>query len=267
MTPDETPLDESAGPLFEKYHRAVDERDFDSATEAVEDIFAMAMKWCEENPSPELDLTNAAGEFEECGDWRSAESMYKRILSLPDTGPLTEYKAHADLAGLYRLLHRDADALDHARKATAAARRDDVPMVTLMALRNEARCLIGCGLISEAHELVSEAIPIIDDDEMYSQMRASFLTLRAECMLQNASMTEAQSDLEETYRLLEPLAEMGIAGGVHGDLSRWWSVTARLRAAAWRQGTVRFPPGGRPWRLSKHVASLPHSCRRVHQGL
>lgn len=256
MKPDETPLDESSGPLFEKYHRALEERDFDSATEAVGDIFALAVKWCEENPSPDFDLTIAAGEFEECADWRSAESMYERILSLPDITPGTEYKAHSDLAKLCQLLHRHEDALDHARRATAATRRDDFALLLLMALESEAWCLNGCDRVTEALALVAEAFTIMDHDETCDLMRAQFLTLRAECAVRSGSLAKADPDLEQAHRLLEPLSKMEIAAGVHGTLACWWSVTARLRAerddrdgavSAWRKAVE----------ISKHVDSLP----------
>ena len=256
MKPDETPVDESIVPLFEKFDRAVEEGDFETATGAVEDVFAHVNEWAEKSPSPDLDLTTAAAEFEACADWCSAEAMYKRILSLPDAAPHVESIAHSHLSGLCRLLHRDADSLDHASRATAVARRSDLPMLLLRALERQSRCLLGCGRIAEARDVIAEAIPMIDNDAAPNQMRAKFLISRAECALRDGALAEAEPDLEEAYRLLEPLAEMEMAAGVHGDLSRWWSVTARLRTqcddrdgaiSAWREAVE----------ISKHVDSLP----------
>jgi tetratricopeptide (TPR) repeat protein len=254
---DATP-DEPFGKLMQQYQRAVENRDFDDASGAVHDIFALAEEWSEENPSPDFELTIAAGAFEERADWGAAESAYNQILCLSDLEPATEYKAHSNLASLFRLLGRNLDALGHARCATAAARRVDLSILLAMALKGETRCLIRCGEIAEAVNVIAEAISAIDDDTMCNQMCASLLTLRAECAIRNGAIAEAEGDLDEAFSLLEPMAGMDIAAGVHSDLSHWWSVTARLRAkhddrdgtiSAWQKAVL----------TAKHVASLPHA--------
>ncbi len=258
MSSDGATPDEPFAKLMQQYQRAVDDWDFEDATGTVHDIFALAEEWCDENPSPDFALTITAAEFEERADWSAAESAYNQILSLPDIEPAVEYKAHGDLAGLCRLLQRDSDALAHVRYATAAARRADLTVLLVMALQGEARCLIKCGQISEACNVIAEAISVIDDDKMYNQARASILTLRAECDIHNDADADAERDLERAYDLLEPLAGMDIAAGIHSDLSRWWSVTARLCAkrddregsvAAWQKAVG----------ISKHVDSLVHA--------
>ena len=258
MASEEPTPDESFGKLLQQYQRAVDAQDFEDATGAVRDIFALAEEWCDENPSPDFDLTMAAAEREEHADWGGAESTYNQILSLPDVEPLVEYKARSSLVSLCRLLRRESDALDHARHATAAARRADVSIVLSMALRNESQCLIRCGHITEACNVIADAISVIDDEKMYNHMNGSILTLRAECAIRNGALTDAERDLEQASTYLEPLAEMEIAAGVHSDLARRWSITARLYAergdrdkaiAAWQEAVS----------ISKHVASLPHA--------
>jgi tetratricopeptide (TPR) repeat protein len=233
---DSTP-DEPFGKLMQQYQRAVENRDFDDASDAVHDIFALAEEWCEENPSPDFELTIAASEFEERADWGAAESAYNQILSLSGLEPTTEYKTHSNLASLCRLLGRNSDALAHSRYATAAARRADLSILLAMALQGETRCLIRCGAIADAVNIIAEALSAIDDDTIYIQMRG---------------------DLDEAFSLLEPMAGMDIAAGVHGDLSHWWSVMAELRAKhndqvgainAWQTAVV----------TAKHVASLPHA--------
>lgn len=249
--------DEAFGKLVERFQPAVDARAFVEAADVVHDVFSLASEWCEQNPSVDLNLTIAAAECEENADWSTAESMYIQILSLPDTEFPTESRAHSRLAGLYRLLHRDSDALDHARRATAA-RRADLPSLLLMALEDEVRCLIKCRHIAAACNAVAEALSVIGNDGMLNQNRASMLTLRAECALHNQTLTDADADLETAFGLLQPLADMDIAAGIHCDLAKWWSVTARLRGArgdrhgavsAWRQAVS----------TSQHVASLPHA--------
>lgn len=258
MSSDDATPKEPFGKLMQQYQRAVENQDFEDVNSAVHDIFALAEEWCDENPSPDFDLTIAAAESEERADWGAAESAYNQILSLSHLEPATEYKAHSDLASLCRLLGRNSDALDHARCATAAARRADLSVLLAMALQGEARCLIRCGKVAEADNVIAEAISAIDDDKLYDQMRASMLTLRAECAIRKDAIADAERDLEEAFNLLEPMAGMDIAAGIHSDLSRWWSVTARLRAkrddcdgsiTAWQKAVV----------TSKHVASLAHA--------
>lgn len=258
MPPDDATPDEPFSKLIQQYQRAVENRDFGDASDTVHDIFALSEEWCDENPSPALNLTIAASEFEERADWGAAESVYNRILSLSDLEPATEYKALSDLASLCRLLGRDSDALGHACRATAAARRTDVSILLVMALQREARYLIRCGQIAEAGNAIAEAISAMDDDKLYNPLRAGTLTLRAECATCNDIFAEAECDLRAAYRLLEPLAGMDMAAGIHSDLSHWWSVTARLRVkyndhegsvTAWQKAVV----------ISKHVASLTHA--------
>lgn len=94
------------------------------------------------------------------------------------------------------------------------------------------------------------------EERDFDLMRAQFLTLRAECAVRSGSLAEADPDLEQAYRLLEPMAEMEIAAGVHGNLACWWSVRAGLCAergdrdgavSAWRKAVEK----------AKHVDSLP----------
>jgi tetratricopeptide (TPR) repeat protein len=254
---DPTP-DEPFGKLLQQYQRAVKNRDIDNASDAIHDIFALVEDWCEEHSSPDFELTIAAGEFEESADWGSAESTYNQILSLSDLEPATEYKAHSNLSSLYRLLGRNLEALGHSRCATAAARRADFFILLAMALQGETRCLIRCGGIGEAENTIAEAISAINDDTMCNQIRASLLTLRAECAIHNGAIAQADADLDEAFSFLESMAGMDIAAGIHGDLSHWWSVLAQLRSkyddhdgaiVAWQKAVA----------TAKHVASLPHA--------
>lgn len=256
MSSDDATPDEPFGKLMQQYQRAVENRDFEDASNAVHDIFAHAEEWCEKNHSSDFELTIAAGEFEERADWGAAESAYRQILSLSGLEPATEYNAHSDLASLCRLLGRNSAALGHARFATAAARRADCSILLTMALEGESRCLIRCGEIAEAVNVIAEAISAIDDDTMHNQTHARMLTLRAECAIRNGAIADAERDLDEACSLLEAMVGMYIAAGVHSDLSRWWTVTARLRAkcndrdgsiSAWQKAVV----------IAKHVASLP----------
>lgn len=244
--------------IAERYLDALDSQRFADAEDAVLDVFALAEEHCEQNPSPALALTVRATHAEEVADWDAAESAYRKILALPGIDPVIEYKAHADLYGLYRILNRDGDAFHHARLATNAARRADSRVVLTMALRGEARCLLWRNEATDADPVIAEALSLLDDDRMYKKMRAGVLVVRAESAITKGNLSDAADDLDTASDLLNPLAGLSIAAGVHADLAHWWAVTARLRTelgddegavAAWHEAVSK----------SKHVASLPHA--------
>jgi hypothetical protein len=166
------------------------------------------------------------------------------------------------LAALYRLLNRDAEALRETHEATVAARKADIPILLAMSLASEASALIRCEQSIEAGALIAEGFSIISADKAFKQIRARFLTLRAECAIQSSQLADAESELSETFGVLQPLSAMDFAAGVHTDLARWWRVTAILRnacddmqgaVAAWREGVS----------AAKHVATLPQ-CQDVY---
>jgi len=258
VSTDATTPDDDFKDLLEEYQEAVDSGDVAKVEHVVHDFFALAENWCNENPSPELELTILASNCENNADWSSAESAYRQVLALPALEPIQQSKARSDLAALYRLLSRDADALTEAHRATAAARHADIPVWLAMTLRHEARCLIQCGQFDQARSVIDEALAVVDADEAYNQIRASILTLRAECAIHAGQLADAKGDLEQSFPLLQPLSAMEFAAGIHRDLARWWSAAAILRAAredaegavdAWRKAVS----------VARHVATLPQT--------
>lgn len=243
----------------DRFVRGIAERNYEMAMEATKQIFALAEKSCRENPSRSLELTYAAAECESRADWEGAELAYQNILALPDVTPAEEFRAHTDLVGLCRILNRDSDALSHARSATWAARRADSTVLLLMALQAETRCLIRRQEFREAQQVIAEAQSVIEDDQMYNQLRASFLIFQAECAIHRQTISEAEQCLEAACSLLEPLASFALAAGAKSSLCHWWSVSAQLRAKkhdthgainAWREAV----------QLARHVDSLPHTA-------
>jgi tetratricopeptide (TPR) repeat protein len=185
------------------------------------------------------------------------------MLALPGSDACREYRAHENLCGLFRALGRDDDAWEHARLAASAARRTGVPLFEVMALRAQARCSLRRGqpddvarAVNEAFSTLNEASSTLGEDFVIE--RAWLLILRAECAVRQGRLTEAGVDLERTFALLEPLAPMIIAAGVHHALAHAWSVTGDLRSAqqdwdgaiaAWNEAVAK----------ARHVASLPHA--------
>jgi hypothetical protein len=125
-----------------------------------------------------------------------------------------------------------------------------------MSLETEARCLVRMGHLIEANAIITEALSVLNDEPTYNHLRAWALILRAKCAVVAGRMPDADRDLDVAYGILQPLAAMESAGGIHSGLAQWWSVSARLctaredyegSVAAWNNA-VKF---------AKHVAELP----------
>ncbi len=247
---------------LQAYQSAFDERQFDAATNACEEILALAEDWCANNFSEDLRLRLTAGECENRADWDGAEAMYLATLALPNVEPDTACTAHADLAGLYRLLQRHDEALVHARRAVTIAREIDSQSILLaMMLRGEARCCLRCGDVAGAQAAIQSALAALTDDRRYNQMIANLLTMQAECDLHSGKSANATNLLEQASELLEPYLGMEMAGGVYSDLAQWWTVTAQLHALRGGHATSLSP-----WKTAVakrlQVASLPQ-CDNV----
>ncbi len=137
---------------LDAYANAIESSDADAADKAMLGIHKFLLESLlsgnfEMEVSVVDELTDAAYACQQEGDWQGAEAALKKILSLPDIGPLKEFATHGRLALLFRLLRRVSETLRHASLCTAAARRHDVVLTT--ALELEARCQIRCNQIDE----------------------------------------------------------------------------------------------------------------------
>lgn len=233
------------------------------AEETAEEIFDIIGERGQRNPPPDWELTVLASECESRGDWQGAERAYQKILELAQEDHAL-YKAHQNLAALYLLVKRDAMAIDHRRLATAAARRSELSILLLMALREESWSRLHCGQVEEAKILVSEAFAVLDQnpDKNYGRSLISSLILRAACEVADHQFSDAQADLDSAQELLQPMAQVKIAAGIQAESSRWWATLGRLRIAR-----HEFAEAVQAWQeavaLSKHVHSLPQ-CSDVY---
>lgn len=256
MSSEKTASDESFEKALQELRNALDSEDAGNAAVAACKVFELSAEMCDENPTPESTLTEAARQYEERGDWCSAESSYQRILDLPNIGPMDRWRAHSNLARLYRLLNRESEALEQVRHASQAIRCESLPILLAGSLEAEAWELMRREDTAAASIVISEALAVIEGDKMYNQMRASLLTVRAASEISNQALSDAERDLEQAHSLIQPLAKMDFAAGVQSDIAVWWSVVASLHSArnepdqaisAWQNAV----------NISKHVASLP----------
>lgn len=252
-----TGIQDAFANALERYQAAFGSQDIDEAEGAIDDIFALAEAFADENPSEDLKLMLQASDCEERGDWVGAEAAYRALLDLPNVDPLGIHRAHVSLYSHFKLLGRDADAFEHARLASLAARQTDFGIIKTLSLWRDARCALDRGELPVAESAIAEAFTIVDQDKVANQLRAKLLIVRAETAVARGRLSAAETDLQEAMELLHPMSAMAMAGGIHSDLADGWSVTSRVRAARSDMcGAVEA--AAKAVAAHRHLAALPH---------
>lgn len=231
---------------------------FTDADETVQQIFDLVERQAAENPSANWHLTLEVVEHESNRDWPRVEATYQKILALAQE-PFEQYAAHRDLAAFYQLTYQGDLALAHHRWATQAARKADMKMLLLMALRDEAAHLLKTNQLEDAAVLISELIALHEDDNdlLSGTIHGGTLALRAHCHLHYGDLDETACDLKTAFQLLEPAAQMESAGGLQSSLAYCWVVEAQLRAVQNDlDGAVEAHEQALAYRRS--VLSMPH---------
>src|SRR5262249_590818 len=218
--------------LAERNRRAIEARDFAEAEASVQELFALVEKQAANNPSPNWNLTVQACECESNGDWQGAEAAYQAILNRSGDEAASSYKAHNDLAGFYKLLNQKEKLIEHSQLATEAARKQDLAILVLMAIREEVAVLLSFDMFGEASRLVAEASSILksEDSRKLDVLGASIFAQRAHCNLLRGDTDAAAEDIKAAFDILEPIAPLESAGGIRSALAYTWTVEARLRA-------------------------------------
>jgi hypothetical protein len=196
-------------------------------------VFADLAQQAPVEPTPESLLLDEATHCEATADWAGAEAAYRRLLVRAEEtdDAYTQFRAHDQLAMLRGLLGRHDAALEEARAAVAAARREDLAPLLFMALDGQAFCALRRDRVPEALAAVSEALERMEDGALYGLLRGRTLALRAACRAALGEWPAAERDLEASWSALQPQAALFFAAGAQAGLEQWWAVTARLRAA------------------------------------
>ncbi len=244
---------------LKKMRRAFNKSQYEKIDSLVEDVFATAIEWVEENPPDDWHLTVKASQCEDSADWDGAEAAYRRILDEHADSGFSKFVAHKDLSALYHLIGKDREALEHARLASEAVRGDDCSILVAPALQREAILALDQSDVGAAVSLIDEGLAMLDDDPMTRQIRASLLISRARVAIPMKRLSDAKQDLDQAFVQLEPLAAMDQAAGVHRDLACYWKTVAHLcEAKGNRDGAVEA--WTEAMNCAAHVMSLPHAA-------
>jgi tetratricopeptide (TPR) repeat protein len=197
-------------------------------------------------PSPWIQAIVKARRCETVFDWAGAEAAYQQGTALAADQPMKRYGAYRQLSAFYRLHDRYELALEAAQRATAAPRRVNSPTTVVIALHVEATICSHRGDEVTAWDAVKEAFEIIGIGQ--GSTRASLLTMRARCFLEQGGYTAALADLQDAWKLAAPQADDFDAIGWQSEIAAWCATSARLWAkqgdavgavAAWQGAVAR----------------------------
>lgn len=253
-----SPDDAELAELMRKYCEQMDQGAGPESNELGFELLSKVCAKAQENPTPEMQLGQQAAACEEMGDWAGALEVRRERLRLAQASaePEALFSAHRALARFHRLTGDGAAALDHARRATEAARRIETRVVRIMALHQHALEALRAGCVEEAEAATAEAFAQLHDlTPGRDLMRAKCHSLRAQVRLAGGNEAEAEADLNVALPLFE-LRLSDIAAGVHASLARCFSTRARI---AMKRGDPRGAI--QLWQFAvareRHVAALP----------
>ncbi|MBV9468712.1 MAG: hypothetical protein JO316_17050 [Abitibacteriaceae bacterium] len=229
-TPERAEQLKEAGELLKEWAEATKGEDSQAAAIARLKIWAQFGKMKEE-PSPWLDAMREARRCEAAFDWAGAEASYQRAIASSPDSPGLQYGGYRELAYFYRLLGRDAEALQAKRQATDWARLDGLAIKIAMALEAEAAGYLLLKDLPTAWAKLEEAFNFIGDDLLLRLPRARGFILRADYFLAVDDITQAHNALNAAWPLVQPHADAFSSLGWQSSLAHGWSTMARLRAA------------------------------------
>ena len=217
--------------LLKAFHEAQERGDFEQAESIGVECLVLATEEAERNPSESLRLVQEAREHEDAARWEQAEAAHRRALALAQAegNEAMIFKAHDDLRSLYAICGMADKALQEAQAALEAARKTDMAPLLLMALGGLFQCHLMKGDMTSAAATAEEAVQITPAEKMFDGLRARALLMRARCRLEQCQVSQAEQDLEVSWRILAPQAKTAMLAGVQGSLAVWWEITARIR--------------------------------------
>src|SRR4029079_4869247 len=99
------------------------------------------------------------------------------------------------------------------------------------ALVDKASLLLAQGKFDQAMPVIDEALSLTADDKECGQLHARALACRARFAIHAGDLAAAERDLDEAFELLQPMADIEIAAGIHHDLAKYWSTCGTLLEA------------------------------------
>lgn len=215
--------------ILERFQKAMATSNPEDAANATEDIFAlMEQRHLERKQTPQDLMTDEAMELEATGDWVGAEATYRKILDLPGIDVPKIWEIHSKLASLFRLVGHSAEALAHARIATATARELDLVSAQVMAIQSETRLLLEMGSPETALLLLDEALVLVDQDSMFDGMRPGLLVQRAKCNITLGNLAPAEKDLDKAHKQLAPMMDAKMVTGIQSNLADYWLAKSMI---------------------------------------
>jgi tetratricopeptide (TPR) repeat protein len=230
----------------------------EEAEQAAMEAMMLAATRTEVNSGPDAQLYEEATKCEEAGDWEGAEAARRQVLALQEAvgNPSIIAEAHRRLCRLLQFLGKLDEAMESAKKATAAARESDLEALLAMALDNEANCALLKEDVDRALNLIKEALQIIGEDPLAQTLRSTLHVTRARGLVAQHDLTGAEQDLATCRKLLGEKPMFSWAGGISKLLADCWEIDAAVCVAKddWASAVEC---GRKAVALRREVAQLP----------
>ncbi len=192
---------------LEQHQAAVEAGDATKADRLAMAAMVQAMEHADEHPSDWLQMMEQVREHEARGDWRAAEQGLLAVLTKVEgeNEPLNVWKAHTDLASLYRVTGDAGRELQHDRLALEAARAAGMRPTLAASLWSLAYSELAAGNPDAAIALTTEGIELTEAEPLFRLELARNLIARALCRRSLGDLAQAEQDLAAAEPILAPM--------------------------------------------------------------
>ena len=244
----------------EDYGKAINEGRHQDAEALTMQMMQLTMvRAMNEEPSQEMIWKQMADECEEHGNWAGAEEALRNALNLEREGKVRELpvKTHLDLATLYEMLGRDAEALAEIDAAVELSHESEIMAIRTMALEAKAKMLLAANNPAGAKEIALDALGPIPDDKLHALIKARMLVLLARCDTFLGNIEAAERDVNRAIELVRPYGENQFLGGLQGFFAQSAAATAAILASRGKL-TEAANSFGETIERARTIAGQPH---------
>lgn len=194
------------------------------------------------NPTPSVFWMTKAGECEDVSDWAAAEDARKKALefAMEHENPSYPVKPHIDLAGLYRILGRNEEALAHLESALELARKSRMSPLLVLALEARLKCDCDNDTLKQIRDTAMDCFGTVGEGRIFHHTKARLLLVQAECSLKLDETDLAWEHLTKVQAFTSDWGENEFMGGHQACRARAAKLRARLHAARaeWEQAIL-----------------------------
>ena len=194
------------------------------------------------NPSPSVFWMTKAAECEDMGHWAAAEDARKKALELGKEHEHPGYpiKPHLDLAGLFKILGRNEEALQHIEAALELATKSKMTPLLVRALEARLNCDCDNNTVRQIRDTAMEHLRTTGEARFYHHTKARLHLVQAECCLLLGETDLVWENLTRAQTFTADWGENEFMAGHQACRARAAKLKARFHAASadWEQAIL-----------------------------